>query len=74
MVHSKEFSEDEQLIQVGIGAFKDGFYDIAEKQFSNFIEIYPKHDKIFDIYYLLGRTLFIRGKFKEAKAALFKNY
>lgn len=72
MGHSKAFSEDEQLIQVGIGAFKDGLYDIAERQFSNFTKRYPKHDKIFDIYYLLGRTLFIRGKFREAKAAFSK--
>jgi TolA-binding protein len=72
MVHSKVFSEDEQLIRVGIGAFKDGLYDIAERQFSNFTKRYPKHDNILDIYYLLGRTLFIRGKFKEAKAAFSK--
>lgn len=64
---SKSIYEDEQLIRVGIGAFKDGFYDIAEKQFSNFIKIYPKHDNVYNIYYLLGRTLFIRGRFKEAK-------
>ena len=55
--YSKSFKEDEQLIQVGIGAFKDGFYDIAEKQFTTFINIYPKHVKVFDICYLLGRTL-----------------
>ena len=65
--HSKIFTEDEQLIKVGSGAFQDGFYDIAEKQFSNFVRIYPKHDKVFDIYYLLGRTLLIKGKLKEAK-------
>jgi TolA-binding protein len=65
--HSKNLSEDEQLIWVGIGAFKDGFYDIAEKQFTNFINNYPRHDKLFDISYLLGRTLLIKGKLKEAK-------
>ena len=64
--HPKTFSDDEQLIWVGTGAFKDGFYDIAEKQFTNFIKMYPKHDKVYDIYYLLGRTLLIKGKFKEA--------
>ena len=64
--HSKNLGEDGQLIWVGIGAFKDGFYDIAEKQFTTFVSIYPKHDKVFDIYYLLGRTLFIKGKLREA--------
>jgi TolA-binding protein len=70
--HSKNLSEDGQLIWVGIGAFRDGFYDIAEKQFTNFVSIYPKHDKVFDIYYLLGRTLFIKGKLKEAKKVFSK--
>ena len=69
---SKSFNEDEQLIWVGTGAFKDGFYDIAEKQFATFISTYPKHAKVFDIYYLLGRTLVIKGKFKEAKTLFSK--
>jgi TolA-binding protein len=69
---ARSFAEDEQLISVGTGAFRDGFYDIAEKQFSNFVRIYPKHEKVFDIYYLLGRTFFIKGKLNEAKAAFSK--
>jgi TolA-binding protein len=64
---SKPLSEDEQLIWVGTGAFKDGLYDIAERQFTNFISNYPKHSKVFDIYYLLGRTLVIKGRLKEAR-------
>jgi len=71
-VDSRGFSEDEQMLWVGVGAFKDGFYDIAEKQFSNFIKTYPKHDKIYDIHYLLGRILYARGRLKEAKAAFSK--
>jgi TolA-binding protein len=70
--HSKALTEEEQLIWVGTGAFKDGFYDIAEKQFSNFVRTYPKHDKVFDVYYLLGRTLLIKGKLKEAKTVFSK--
>ena len=66
--HSKTLSEDEQLIWVGTGAFKDGLYDIAERQFTNFITNYPKHSRVFDIYYLLGRTLVIKGKLREARA------
>jgi tetratricopeptide (TPR) repeat protein len=53
---------------VGTGAFRDGLYDIAEKQFSNFVKIYPRHDKVLDIYYLLGRTFLIKGRLKEAIA------
>src|SRR4030043_295690 len=70
--HSKSVNEGQQLIQVGIGAFKDGFYDIAEKQFTSFINIYPKHNKVFDICYLLGRTLVIKGKLGEAKKVFSK--
>lgn len=65
--YARNLGEDEQLIRVGLGAFRDGFYDIAEKQFTNLISLYPKHDKLFDVYYLLGRTLLIKGKLKEAK-------
>ena len=71
-LQSKNYAPDEQLILVGIGALNDGFYDIAEKQFSNFVKTYPRHDKVFDIYYLLGRTLLIKGRLKEAKAAFSK--
>ena len=71
-IHSKNFSEEEQLILVGIGAFNDGFYDIAENQFSNFIRYYPNHGKIYDICYLFGKTLLIKGKIKEAKTVFLK--
>jgi len=70
--YSRNLRDDEQLIWVGIGAFKDGFYDIAEKQFTAFVSTYPKHDKVFEIYYLLGRTLFIKGNLKEAKKVFSK--
>jgi TolA-binding protein len=70
--HSKSLNEDEQLIWVGTGAFKDGFYDIAERQFTNFIANYPRHARVFDIYYLLGRTFVVRGKLKEARAVFAK--
>ena len=69
---ARTITEDEQLTRVGTGAFRDGFYDIAEKQFSNFVKTYPRHDKVFDIYYLLGRTFLIKGRLKEAKAAFSK--
>ncbi len=70
--HSRSLNEDEQLIWVGTGAFKDGFYDIAERQFSTFVSNYPKHARVFDIYYLLGRTFVIKGKLKEARAVFSK--
>jgi TolA-binding protein len=71
-VHLKNLSEEDQLILVGIGAFKDGFYDIAEKQFSQFIRDYNSHGKVYDVCYLLGKTLFIQGRLKEAKKVFLK--
>jgi len=48
-LYSKNISEEDQLIWVGIGAYHDGFYDIAEKQFSQFIRDYPNHNKVYEI-------------------------
>ena len=70
--HCKSLNEDEQLIGVGAGAFKDGFYDIAERQFTIFISNYPKHARVFDVYYLLGRTFVIKGKLREARTVFSK--
>lgn len=71
-VCSKTLSEEEKLIWVGIGAYNDGFYDIAEKQFSHFIRDYSNHERLYDICYLLGRTLYIKEKPKEAKTIFLK--
>jgi len=68
-VSSRTLSEDEQLIAVGVGAFKDGLYDIAEKNLSDFIKGYPQHKKFFDASYLLGRTYLMNGKLREARIA-----
>ena len=70
--HSKNLTEEEQLILVGTGGFNDGFYDIAEKEFEIFVRDYANHGKIYDICYLLGKTLLIKGKLKEARAVFLK--
>ena len=71
-VLSRNLGEEEELMLVGIGAFKDGFYDIAERQFGNFVRDYAGHEKIYDICYLLGKTLLMRGKFREAQTVFLK--
>lgn len=70
--HSRNLTQEEQLILVGIGAFNDGFYDIAEEQFSLFIRDHSSHIKVYDMYYLLGKTLLHKGALKEAKSAFLK--
>ena len=71
-LHSRNFSQDEQLILVGIGAFNYGFYDIAEKQFSQFMKDYPNHVKLYDVCYLLGKLLLFKNKLKESKTLFLK--
>jgi outer membrane protein assembly factor BamD (BamD/ComL family) len=65
-------SEDEQLIAVGIGAFNDGLYEIAEKNLSEFIKVYPQHKKFYDVSYLLGRTYLMNGKWREARTSFLR--
>lgn len=67
VVCSRSLNEDEQLIQVGIGAFQDRLYDIAERQFTLFLSDFPSHAKASDVAYLLGKTLVLRGKWNEAR-------
>lgn len=69
---SRPLDEDEKLIRVGTGAFTDGFYDIAEKQFSQFLKDYPDHAKFYDICYLLGKTFYNRDKLGESKSIFLK--
>ncbi len=61
-LRSKSYAPDEQLILVGVGALNDGFYDIAEKQFSQFTRDYPNHQKGYEVCYLLAKTLFHKKK------------
>ncbi len=72
ILHSKNFKEEEKLILVGQGAFQDGFYEIAEKQFYQFVKEFPYHEKVNDVSYLLGKTLLAQRKIKEAKMVFSK--
>jgi TolA-binding protein len=71
-LHSKNINKEDQLILVGTGAYKDGFYDIAEKQFDQFIKEYPNHKKVYNVYYLSGKNLLNMGKLKKAKMMFLK--
>src|SRR4030043_1054538 len=68
----RTLGEDENLLWVGTGAFNDRFYDIAEKQFSQFLRDYPEHGKLYDICYLLAKTLYIKEKLKESRTLFLK--
>jgi len=66
---AKNSSEEEKILKVGVGALRDGFDEIAEKQFSQFLMDYPNHPRSHEIWYLLGKTFFKRGKWKETRTA-----
>jgi len=66
-LYSKNLTDDEQFIKAGIGAYRDGLFEISEKQFEIFLKEYPNHPKIFEVSYLLGKSLFNKGKYSEAK-------
>jgi len=64
---SKNAIDADQLILVGVGAFKDGFYDIAEDHLSSFVKDFPTHRSVYEACYLLGKTYYANGKYREAK-------
>ena len=70
--HAQSPREAEQLIRVGVGAFRDGLLDIAEKNFSTLVNRYPSHRKVHDVAYLLGKTYLVHGKLREARWAFGK--
>ncbi|MBW2038861.1 MAG: tetratricopeptide repeat protein [Deltaproteobacteria bacterium] len=65
-------SSPQELLQVGTGAFKDGFYQVAEAQFREFLQVYPQHTHAPKVMYLLGKALYEQKKFVEAKEVFAK--
>jgi TolA-binding protein len=66
-LRSATLGDDEQLLRVGVGAYRDGLYEVAENHLTNFIKNYPNDKRVHDASYLLGKTLWSQGKWKEAK-------
>jgi TolA-binding protein len=60
-------SSPQELLQVGTGAFNDGFYQVAEAQLREFLQAYPQDPNISKVTYLLGKALYEQKKFAEAK-------
>jgi TolA-binding protein len=60
-------SSPQELLHMGTGAFNDGFYQVAEAQFREFLQEYPLHSHIPGVMYLLGKALYEQKKFAEAK-------
>lgn len=56
----------EELLKVGLGAYKDGFLEVAESQWKKFLKLYPDHPFVPKVRYLLGQTLIEEGRLEEA--------
>ena len=56
----------EELLKVGLGAYKDGFLEVAESQWKKFLKLYPDHPFAPKVRYLLGQTLIEEGRLQEA--------
>jgi len=67
VVDSRNLTDDERLLRVGTGAFNDGLYDIAEAQFLHFLKDFPNDGRVYDVCYLLGKTLLAKEKWREAR-------
>jgi TolA-binding protein len=59
-------SSPQELLQVGTGSFNDGFYQVAEANFKEFLQTYPQHNHCEDAMYLLGKALYEQKKYDEA--------
>ena len=59
-------SSPQELLQAGSGSFNDGFYQVAEANFKEFLKTYPLHNQCEDVLYLLGKALYEQQKFDEA--------
>lgn len=59
-------SSPQELLQAGTGSFNDGFYQVAEANFKEFLQAYPQHNHCEDVLYLLGKALYEQQKFDEA--------
>ncbi len=57
---------------MGVGAFQDGLYDIAEKQFSLFLGIFQPMERSTMFHICWRKTFLLQEKWKEAKAIFSK--
>ena len=57
------------MYTVALGAYKNGFHDLAIDQFQKFLELYPKSQKAPFAWFRLGEAYRVQNKDSLAKAA-----
>ena len=63
-------ADEDDALRFAIGAYNDGFYDVAEPGFAGFVKKYPYSKHRPYALYLLGVTRFMKNDFNGAKATL----
>lgn len=59
-------AEEEELFFVAQNAFDDGFYDVATRYLTQFLNEYPQSEKNIKAKLLLGQSYFFDGKYLKA--------
>ena len=66
--------EDKRVYDRALISLKDGRYDEAEKQFQEFIDVYPKSVFVSNAYFWYGEAFFKRNDFERAALQYLKCY
>lgn len=62
--------EETKLYRLAQAAFKDGIYDLAERQFAEFLKQFPESAQADGAQLLLGRAQLYQGKWQDAVTTL----
>jgi len=64
----------EDAYEAAINQLKRGQFDVAEADFSNFLQRYPTHNLAGNAQYWLGETFYVRGAYRQAAEAFLNGY
>ena len=64
----------EDAYEAAINQLKRGQFDVAEADFSNFLQRYPTHNLAGNAQYWLGETFYVRGAYRQAAEAFLTGY
>jgi TolA-binding protein len=69
VVSLAQITSEDSLYTVALGAYKNGFLDLAIDQFQKFLELYPKSKKVPFAWFRIGEAYRIRNKNSLAEDA-----
>jgi tol-pal system protein YbgF len=64
----------EDAYEAAINQLKRGQFDVAEADFSSFLQRYPTHNLAGNAQYWLGETFYVRGAYRQAAEAFLTGY